>query len=101
MPINTGNIRKIYSYQQENNMANLDEIREAYEKGQEAANDEDILSMVMHRTFGDAMAAMLPDASDDEEKAFRMGYQGEDLELCEECENFQEDCECEDQEDDE
>ena len=84
-------------------MSQIDDIWEAYHKGQEAADNEDVLEMFVHYGIGDVMRAMLPDPTDDEEIAFEKGYGGEELEVCEECESVIENCECEnnDEEDEE
>jgi hypothetical protein len=76
-------------------MSRIDEIYEAYYKGQAAAENDDVLQMAVHQGFGHIMAAMLPGGDSDEEIAFEKGYHGEELDLCYECEHVQENCECE------
>lgn len=79
-------------------MSRIDEIWEAYYKGQAAAENDDVLSMGVHSVFGHIMAAMVPGGDEDEELAFEKGYHGDELQLCYECEHVQENCECEDNE---
>ncbi len=75
-------------------MSRIDDIWEAYYKGQAAAENDDVLSTGVHQTLGHIMGAMLPGGDSDEEIAFEKRYHGEDLELCEECEHVRENCEC-------
>jgi uncharacterized protein YraI len=75
-------------------MSNIDKIWEAYYKGQAALENDDVLSIGIHNVFAHMMAAMIPGADSDEEIAFEKGYHGEDLEVCEECEHVEENCEC-------
>ena len=77
-------------------MSRIDDIWEAYYKGQAAAEEDDPLDMAMHHGFGHAAKAMMSVFGEsDEEIAFEKGYHGEDLEICDECEHVLENCECE------
>ena len=81
-------------------MSKIDDIWEAYYKGQAALENDDVLSIAFHNIFGHAIGAMIPGGDSDEELAFEKGYHGDDLEICEECEHVQENCECEKDKDD-
>lgn len=76
-------------------MSRIDEIYEAYYKGQAAAANDTPLDIGVHYGFGHVLAAMMPFADSDETIAFEKGYHGEELELCYECEHVKENCECE------
>lgn len=78
-------------------MSRINDIWEAYYRGQSDAENEDIGESAVHNTAGHMLAATFAIFGEsDEEIAYEKGYHGEDLEICEECERIEDNCECDD-----
>lgn len=78
-------------------MSKIDDLWAAYYKGQADAERDGILGQAVHFSAGHAMGAMLSIfGTRDEEIAYEKGYDGNELELCYECERVKEHCECDD-----
>lgn len=76
-------------------MSQIDDIWDAYHKGQADAEDDDPLEKAVHHGMGGVGRAMMSVFGEsDEDIAYHKGYNGEELDVCEECEHVEENCEC-------